>query len=385
VADVEVVTTSDGLAALADDWRALWARTPTARFCESFEWHWNAWDFSHQGTTSRPLIAVVRASGRVALILPLIVDRHAGLHRGRWLGARVAFYEGALVDRDAPQNNLLRLAWEALRVEGRLDYVTLENVPEGSDLDRLLQDHPGRFHERRPVHSVQWNDWVDWDDYWQSRRRRLRQDQGRQWRRLEAIGPVRFSGRLGGDDVADVIDWVIERKLEWMQRLGKRTGWFGERIVPFFRASVQDANRMGRLYVGQISVGGQTVAAEVGLADPGAVVAAVTTYAEKWRAYSPGRLLDERSVRWSLENGFPGYDFLTGTSQAEILHKSLWAEPRQWSSAYVIPFTGAGRAYVRWFSSGTRRQIRSAYTRWPELRRRLWLPGDEAGIQQPIE
>ncbi|MGI9609312.1 MAG: GNAT family N-acetyltransferase [Acidimicrobiia bacterium] len=370
MADVDVVATEEGLAALSEEWRALWRRSPTARFSDSFEWHWNAWTLTDRGRTSRPLVAVVRTGGRVVLLLPMRVDRGFGLRRGRWLGSLVAFYEDVLGAPTEAHRQSLIAAWEALQAETRLDYAVFENVREGSPLSQLLYE-AGGFTDRRPIYSVEWEQWADWEDYWQSRRRRLLRDQSRQWGRLEALGTVEFSGRVGGDDVSRHLEWIIEQKLDWMKRGGKRSGWFGERIAPFLRASVDDANRLGRLYVGMLSVDGETIAGEVGFADPGAVVAAVTTYAEPWKPYSPGRLLDERSIRWSLEHGYPAYDFLTATSEAEASHKSLWAEPHAWASAHVIPFTGSGRAYVGWFSSGVRSRVRRAYTQLPVMRRRL--------------
>ena len=121
---IEIVDTSAGLAALADEWAALWSRTPEATPFQSPHWLLPWW---RQFGTGHPRVAVERRDGVLVGVLPLYV-----LPRERKalpIGAGTTDYLDALGD-PAP---LLPPLLDRLRADP-VDQLDLIEVPPWSAL-----------------------------------------------------------------------------------------------------------------------------------------------------------------------------------------------------------------------------------------------------------
>ena len=120
----DLVSGADAFETLEPEWDALFASSgrPTQVF-QTFAWNWH-WcrhylPKASPGSRSRLAVVTGRLSGRLVLVLPLVLERVFGLRRLAWMGDPVSQYGDALVAPEADDDATLLAAWTfALSVTG---------------------------------------------------------------------------------------------------------------------------------------------------------------------------------------------------------------------------------------------------------------------------
>ncbi len=123
------VETETSLQALAPDWHALWQRTPAATPFQSPAWQLAWW---RQFGTPRPVLATLRAEGRLLGLLPCYVLPEEG--KLLPIGAGISDTLDVLLAPEAPPDAAGRLLAEALRAAGPIARADFIELPPASPL-----------------------------------------------------------------------------------------------------------------------------------------------------------------------------------------------------------------------------------------------------------
>jgi CelD/BcsL family acetyltransferase involved in cellulose biosynthesis len=307
--DIHVVGCEADLARLEEEWERLAssARGPLGRFL-LFESACAAW-----ATVARPKgyelhILVARKEGTVVAILPLVRRRFGPLRVGHWLGPQ--FDESCeILHAPGLDRATLTSVWSAACA--RFDILHFPVIHPGARLRELAGN---LRHVQRPARHpvVDCTRWGDWEAYAAGLSSSMKREYRRDLRRMREAGEVAFTAMAGTDfDLAPVLDWILERKMDWIVRTGTRPHLFSEKRA-FFREFYHAIQQQGRLIVFELRVNGERVAAQVGSRMEDRLLLEISGWDEKWRKVSPGLILDFETLRWAFANGIDIIDFGVG-------------------------------------------------------------------------
>lgn len=324
-----------GLAAAADDWDALVARTPEIdRFCTSSAWIVSARAAFCPG--ARPCIALDGQRGVALMALPVGVDTRGGLPLEAGWGlaaplvgpdpdATVALLDGLW--RDAPDP---------------MDVLFLSGLPRrGRWMDALLRRFRGRFRvgvgtrcTRRRAHI---GDGLD--GFFARRSPKFRANLRRAVRRAAETGVVYervAEGPLGS--LYDRILAVEARSWKGLQGDGIDSG--APRL--FYRLIVERLIARGALRVVFATRDGEDLAYVLGGLFGDTYRGLQVSYVEGFESDGPGNLVQHEMIRWLIEEGLVVYDLGT-----DMPYKRRWAEEAM--ETVTVAVVPAGSRFARMF------------------------------------
>ncbi len=255
----EIITELAEFKALEADWQTLYNAISHKSYFQNFEYLLAAWQcVAHQRGRSLKLI-VGRQRGAVVIIWPLVTfsQRH-----GRWLGSEKCEYRDVLISPSPDANDWLRAAWEYIRSELDFNWVLLQDVRQGSTLGVFLDSNAIVARKvTQPSRFLDCGTWENWEEFWASRSKNLRSDQKRQWRRMADLGPVEFNIIHDRPAVRGTINWMLGRKIEWLDRSGLEERSFkSSENRDFLITTAENAFDTGNLLLATLSVKGEPVA-----------------------------------------------------------------------------------------------------------------------------
>jgi CelD/BcsL family acetyltransferase involved in cellulose biosynthesis len=295
----------DGLRSLKPQWDRLHIACNGSLF-QSHAWM-TAWAEAIEGQDQGD-IRVLVVDDRC--IVPLIVQRRLGVRRLRWLGVEVTDYcdvigEGkdlaasiraALPPADIVELRQMRNDRQASRIFGAsiktggqtCPYITLADTEPPKDI---------LYAERR-------------------------------------AGVLMHHVAVDAAERTLVVDFVIARKRASLVRRGIDTTEFDGRVTPFMRClPTLDYPAGTKPYFSSLELNGQTVAAQVGFIEAGALLYYLPAYDAAFRQHSPGHLLLLSLLREARSMGLTTIDLLRGhepykfkwTSKQQPLAAAEWA------------------------------------------------------------
>jgi CelD/BcsL family acetyltransferase involved in cellulose biosynthesis len=312
---LEIVSSTERLAEIADAWTALWRDSDVLIF-QSHAWV-SAWWTTIADRDHRALrIGLVWHGERLVAVAPLAVARRRGVRLLEWTAASYTDYGDILVARDCPPDSLTRL-WREIRKAGGYDIVAMNRLlPNAAARTMIATSAEAGLglklnHRSEPSFRVA-PPWTTGTAWLESQNKKMRQNYRRGYKALEESGgPAKF--RLLGDDepLAPVLARTAELKRKWLVRQGHESALFddGATTLP---ALVDALKQAGILRVFVIECAGQMVAVSLNFVQRDTMMAFVTTYDPEFDRASPGMLLMVDYVRWSIDNGLKLVDFLCG-------------------------------------------------------------------------
>jgi len=314
------------LAGAEADWRAFEADAVLTPF-QSFVWI-AAWQ-CHVGhlTGTKPAIVFGRdADGRLLFILPLAIDRHAGIRRLCWLASDLCDYNAPLLARNWPaQPGEFAAAWrkvvQTLRATPgfAFDLVDMSKLPQTIDevrnpfLDLDVLANASSAHIARLFGT--------WDEYYfEVRSSATRKKERKQVKHLGEFGEVRFVDVKDSADLDRTLATLEAQKTRSFARMGVEN-LFARAGYPEFYRDV--ANNRGLIHVSRLDVGATQAATSLGLTFRGCYYLVLSSYDDgelsKW---GPGRAHLRELLRYAIEHGQTRFDFTIG----DELYKRDWAD-----------------------------------------------------------
>lgn len=358
---VREITTTEGLAALAADWRRLAAGHPLL----GPEWLATWW--RHFGTPARQLcvLAVDDPREGVVAVAPWYLERATWPGRTlRFLGTGAVCTDyltlpcaagfprraaTAIADWLCPKtrgaSSTPALAWDALALEG---------VTANDPLVRYLAgalERRGAVIDARPADSC----WrlelpAQWEDYLalvsRPHRKRIRRFERayfdtRRARLLRAETPDEWERGF-----AILVDLHARR---WASR-GEQGVFADATVRGFHREATRELLAAGQLRLGWLELDGRPVAAEYSLAGDGVIYAYQSGMDPNAEGHAPGTLALIATLRAAMEEGYQAIDFLRGDEP----YKQHWrAGAWAMQNVRVFPARWSGRLHHAFWQSGT--------------------------------
>lgn len=362
--EINIVRDTDSLEALGPRWRELCQHSAHHHYFQTFGWVWAWWTTVGQDANCRLNIVTVEDSGRLVLVLPLVVQRSAPWRVLTWTG-RDGDYGDALIADDEQGMQWLEAAWGAVAKGRGYDVAVLDQVRPDSRIGPFLARHMGAREGTVVSPFLTCRDWPDWDAYSAARKGRFGRDQRRRRRRLEEQGSLRYEVVSDDAEIEELVRWMNATKGAWVKRTNRV-----QRAAEneFVAAVVREAQASGTLYLAALKLDGAVIATDLGLIYRGWHYSWLSAFDNELRSFSPGRVILENSLMWSFQNDVAVFDLLSGADK----FKFDWATDEVALETYAWPRTAWGWVYCQAMYGATRALVRKLFRALPGgLRNRL--------------
>ena len=369
--DFAVVATVAGLEAIAGDWNDLFdkaARPEHVFQAFGWVWHWTRHYLDPNGRRG-PKLAVVtgRRDGRLVLVMPLVVERRAGLRQLSWLGEPVSQYGDVLAAPEASQVETLAEAWRFAVAQTSADLANLRRVRSDATVAPLLA-HLGMAvtaTEEAPYLCFQRA--ASAEAYHAGMPSKARQkNRRRQMRRLQERGTVTFETHSGTAEAGRLAVYAVLLKRAW---LGSRDrislALADERFARFFADVTESRVHPVRCDVLALRSANEIAAMQIVLENKGVRFLHVAVYAPKFEKAGVGSLLLENSLADCYRGDVRCLDLLPPRHE----YKMDFADGVTLVHDHAVALTMAGRAYTAGYL-GMRRKLKARIETMPAPARR---------------
>jgi CelD/BcsL family acetyltransferase involved in cellulose biosynthesis len=305
---IETIDTPEGLAGIADDWRALAARFPTPLL--QHDWFTAC---AHAFCPPEELqILLHRRDGRVTAIAPLSFERQHAKGRLEILGSEILCEpSGLLYERREDLEELLRHIVALQRP------TILRRLPAQSpEVSFLESENKGFAFQAERQSGAPWIPiTLPWSAYEQTISSKSRYTLRRARKRADMLGAVEFESRAPGkEDVQTCFGELaaIESR-SWKEKNGTSIGTY----VPlnrFFSRYMRSAAEAGILRVTFLRINGEAVAFLMGVVYANRFWVLKISFAESFAHCSPGVLLMHEVIRGAFDSDLEAFEFL-GTDE----------------------------------------------------------------------
>jgi CelD/BcsL family acetyltransferase involved in cellulose biosynthesis/glycosyltransferase involved in cell wall biosynthesis len=292
----------EALAALTQEWSALWRRCPTASPFQSPEWLL-AYARTFCGASAEPWALVARIDGKLAALAPLCTRGQATT----LLGDGVSDYLDIVVDPDLAARCTATIL-DALRLRCRDgSSVVLDELRASSPLVTFADRDGGAddTFQRGPCPAIRLMAGID------PLPRAMRDNVRYYRRRAERLGAVEVD-EATGPAAADWLETLLVlHRARWRAR-GEEGVLASPDVQAFQRDAVAALSAAGIARVYGLRVGGRRCAAMLVLRDAWAAYHYIGGFDPEVRAISPGTILIAHAIDRAREEGLAEFDFLRG-------------------------------------------------------------------------
>ena len=370
--ELTLVTSIDGLMAIEPEWAKLFESSarPTHVF-QSFNWCWH-WCRHYLGgdASNGPRLAIVtgRLSGKLALVMPLVAQRMAGLTELLWLGEPVSQYGDILASDDASDIQCLERAWQFAIAETKADVANLRRVRSDAVAAPLLARLAATVTavEEAPFLALG-------NDHsfgaWEERRQpRARKNRRRQARRLTEKGHVRFSSHCSTSEAAALAMHAVGLKRGSLHAKGAISPALSDpRFAAFFAdAAGATGRRPAGVVVKTLEVGDDLAAIKVLVDCKGSRFLHIAVFDPAYEKCGAGAVLLENAVGKTIEQGCKTLDLLPPRHE----YKMDFADGVVLVSDHAMALSRKGWLYTQGFLR-MRRRLKTAVEGLPLPVRRV--------------
>jgi CelD/BcsL family acetyltransferase involved in cellulose biosynthesis len=364
---LQIVTTIDELAAIADAWAELHAECLDAKFAVDPYWCRRMWERLEGQPGRRPQLVIGRVAGRLRLVWPLVTFRQRLWRIAQPMSEDLSDFDDMLVAPAPDADRWRREAWDFMLAALRPDVVLCRRVPAGSGLDRVIGRDRWRWEKGSASPYVDFRKFPCWDDYYRSLSKKTRSTIRNRRNRLKRFGELRLEQVSDRQLGSELIAWMFMQK---HRRLGTRAHSKREKMsfahfghdIPFLADVTRNAFLDGRMKVLRLTAGDATVAVMTGLITGRRMVGWLYGYAPEYLSGSPGRILFVEGLAWAKREQMEVVDFMPDPEP----YKAEWTDDSYPVRDVRIAVTPWGRAIVAWYRSPVRDLLMKLYMQLPQ-------------------
>jgi CelD/BcsL family acetyltransferase involved in cellulose biosynthesis len=292
-------------------------------------------------TGTIPLFVEVTADESPVLLLPFGIRNSHGIRLLTFLDCGVSDYNAPVVYERAQtltEHDVHRLWTAILGMAPPCDLAVLQKVPQtvGSYRNPMRVLAPANWH-----HSGHTINLGNVNDRAEIQPKRDIQDSKRSRKRLSEFGPLTFSIASTGTEVERVLAIFLEQKSRRYQATLGRAGFDVPGQTAYYAELAKRCGGKG-VQLAYLSLGEQVIATALNLISGRRLYYMMCAYDDgKYRKYSPGRLLLEDLIDWSLRNDIDVFDFGIGDES----YKLRWRQEDRSLGHGVYPVTATGHAF----------------------------------------
>lgn len=266
-----------------------------------------------QGVTPRVVVVTERNSGKISLVLPLIISRGI-LTTANFADLGVSDYGGLILGPMAPTKpRSIRRAWRAiLRALPDVDLLRLERMPAsiGGQPNPLVSRY-GVVPARHSGNVVVVSDTVE--AYLRGRGKKYRKEAERCHRLWEKEGSPRFYRATTPDQIARVYSVLEEQQRARHALLGSKYVLDDSAYRAFYERIAIDGSEAGLAALFALEANGEIVATLFGIVHDGRfTLLRISTAGDAFGHLSPGRLVIIEAMRHFIAEGVRTFDLGIG-------------------------------------------------------------------------
>lgn len=366
-----LVDTHAAFEALDADWTALFACAgrPTQVF-QSFAWNWH-WCRHYLSRSGRgnPRLAIVtgRMQGRLVLVMPLVVERTAGLRQLAWMGAPVTQYGDVLAAPEASNLEILAAAWDFAVTTTRADLAALRKVRADAVAAPLLAHLGARITATEEAPYLCFKRAPDHATFEAGLHAKGRKNRRRHMRRLVERGAVTFEQLAGTEEAARVAGYaILMKRAQLKSRDQIAMALADDRFLAFFADVAHGRGHSVGCKVLALRSVNEIAALEIVLEHGGARFLHVAVYGSKFDKCGVGGLLLEHAIEDCFADGISRLDLLAPKHE----YKMEFADGTVEVHDHAIALSLGGRAYTHGYL-GLRRRLKAGVEGMPAPARRV--------------
>lgn len=336
--ELEIIRDPEHLTNLEPDWHRLYTQRPHHYF-QSFRWAMHSW--SHVASCHRHglLVVVGRASGEIVLIWPLTVRSKWGMRLAQVLGPEAYDYSDILVANAPMQLSWIDAAYRELKHEARVDALHLKYVQSASALGKWVETLHLHHAPLQYTFCTRRDDWKSWDDYYQSRGRKLKYNLRSRLARLKELGNVDVAVAESATELEEMVAWTLQRKGKWIEDVQRDAPSIKrEEGRRFLSEVVQDGFKHGNVVATRLKLDGQLAATHIGFASHSHLDMWISARDENLDKYAPSLIAWMAAFEWAFGHGMSVIDCGPGVEP----YKMQWGNRQEAFGNYLIPCSTMG-------------------------------------------
>lgn len=372
---VRIFRSAADLEPLRRVWDLLAEATPLGTGFQSFGWIRACLDELPQDG-HRPYVLVAERGGTPIGIAPMLLSRDGTLS---FIGAGLSNYVGPLAAEEDSAAFLDQLRHH-IATDPAIRSVVFAGLRGGSPLASAIAgwQAPGWGPPRIVAWSVapECDLSIGWTALMGRHKARHRLNWNRQAKRLAAIGSLEFGETQDADEIRAALPELFRLyDVRWAGRW--TSGSFSDRHRAFHAAAAGS----GVERLSTLRLDGHLVAASLGIRLGRVTTSYVVAHDDRFRDFSPGKLLLLRILEAAASRGDPAYDFSLG----DMPYKAVWADrQREVIRVYWGRWSRLRAARSRlWVEARSIGWLREAKVNGPHAVRRLLAAGPRPGSGRP--
>ena len=308
---------------------------------QSYNWLLN-W-YQTAGAKYSLFIVCVVFDDRVEAILPLGIDTARKVKTLEWLGGSHNDYMSPIFHLNSKKmfkdiNSIWR---EVIFALPKFDLLYLaKQVPKLGNKDNpFLNIYPSNI----SMNSYQITIGSEWKVLKDSISKKVLADSRRQRKRLSSLGNLRFNVIHSNENNHAFLQTMFAFKQERYEQMGVNNFLKLKENRDFYQNLPQSISSTARIHCSTLTLNDEVIALHWGLIDKGTFYYLMPAHnSSKWAKFSPGKLLLEDLLQWSIENKLSLFDFTGG----EEAYKKIWSNNSISLHEIIHPLTARGYAYL---------------------------------------
>ncbi|MBU1213082.1 MAG: GNAT family N-acetyltransferase [Alphaproteobacteria bacterium] len=366
--ELSIIDTLSAFEELRPEWDALMAASgrPDQVF-QQHAWIWHWWN-TYVGDRDDPVIIVGRRNGRLAMVIPLVVEARLGVRTLTWMGDPVSQYSDVLIaGRRDTSRDILRGLRFAAHTRG-IDLLAAGKVREGSALAAAIEASGGRVADEQIAPAMSLVGLSGLQDIESRFSSKMRRDRRRKRKHLEQAGRLDFKVVSEGSQALEAVECAISFKFDWIEKHAIVSNTYADsRFAAFWRSAAGSSEHRAGLAVAILNIDGRPAAIEIGLRHKGVHFAHIGAFDIAYEKLSPGAAQMDALFDTCIAEGVREYDMLAPNAAYKQRLGDRFVVVRD----YVLPVSSKGRACDALRLTDGRTLAKAALTKLPAGARRV--------------
>ena len=323
-------------------WLELESRTNPYIF-QRFHWleHWQD-TIGRSEFFSEPCIVVIADEKGSQALLPFCIYKKMWFNVLSFIGGDQADYNSFISTKRGQA--LLKRTDIWLEIEKLLpnyDLLQIDRIPENVPYEVFNLNNNMSFLGEKEAYAAELP--ANWEEYQKRLTSKIKSDSRRQQKRLAELGKLRFEIlNINSEEAKPLIKLFFAQKQDRYHSMGAKDIFSAETTKAFYSAMPKNLGKKAKIHFSVLWLDDRVLSTHWGAYDNERFYFLMPTFSHYWRRFSPGRLLMEHLLRWSIEKKLKCFDFTVGGEE----YKKEWCNKRTNLYEIVQPRNKKGLFFV---------------------------------------
>ena len=318
--NIEIITYNSFNSELELIWRDFEHNSYYHAF-QSYDWiyQWHTFIGSNKLKIT-PLIILVKVESKLSLILPLGIRNKNFIKIIECMGGDQSDYMSPLILKDFKMSelNYQKLWLSIIDHLPTYDVINLKKQPE------KIFKYNNPFYKignKQELKSYSLNiENIEWENFYnQILKKKIRNDNTRQKKRLSEIGNLQYEILINRMDNTKYYKELIKNKSIQYHQTQAFDIFSVNEINNFYESLINKTKESIYIHFSILKLDNKVIASHLGLYNKNIFYYLIPAYNRSdFNKYSPGKILLENLIKWSIDNKLNIFDFTTGAEQYKL-------------------------------------------------------------------